>query len=61
MVLYIYTDGTIFYECMGCRKELTRPDGPTLDDLQVDEAVWDQMEAYAAGYNAGRGASSSTL
>ena len=30
-----YIDGTIYYECMGCRKELTRPDGPTstLDEI----------------------------
>jgi hypothetical protein len=46
---------------MGCRKELTRPDGPTSTLDEIDQAAWDQMEAIAEGYSAGRGASSSTL
>jgi hypothetical protein len=46
---------------MGCRKELTRPDGPTSTLDEIDQAAWDQMEAIAEGYSAGRRASSSTL
>lgn len=44
-----YTDGTIFYECMGCREELAEPPvGAAAADDEFDDAAWAQIEAAVA-------------
>ena len=50
-----YTDGTIFYECMGCRELLEEPPpGATADDLELDDAEWAKIEAIAAAHKEAR-------
>ena len=53
----LYKDGTHFYECMGCRKELEEPPpGATADDLEMDEAAWAAVAAVQEAFEAGKGA-----
>ena len=50
-----YTDGTIFYECMGCRELLEEPPpGATADDLELDDAELAKIEAIAAAHKEAR-------
>ena len=46
-----YTDGTIYYECMGCRKELDKPELSTANDEYTAEdwALIDEMVAKMRG------------
>jgi hypothetical protein len=55
-----YADGTIFYECFGCRGELEKPpvDGATSDDVDIDAAAWEAIDKAVAAYH---GASSSRV
>ena len=50
-----YTDGTRFWECMGCRKLLEKPPpGATADDLEADEAESAKIAAIEAASKAAR-------
>ena len=48
-----YADGTIFYECFGCRGELEKPpvDGATSDDVDIDAAAWEAIDKAVAAYH----------
>ena len=45
----LYTDGGTFFECMGCRKELERPNtyGDGLDWSAIDAAIAEKNNAKA--------------
>ena len=59
-----YTDGSRFWECMGCRKKLEEPEaastaaGATEDDFELDAALdaaeWAKIEAIEAAQKAKR-------
>jgi hypothetical protein len=53
----LYTDGTYFFECMGCRKILDQPPPGTCgtsDDFELDNADLARIDAMEAAYKESR-------